>query len=522
MAVEGVPEGGACFSSSAGRSFPEPVAFPAALGLAAATALLLDLSFPHPRQAWLAWVALVPLLVACRHQGPWRGALLGLVMGAGFHGALLSWTTFFGPVAAVGLVLFKSLAPAVLGAALGARPPGRPLAGSLFAALAWVAMEFAQTWGPLGITWGMLSHSQARVPVLIQVGSLVGPWGLSFVLAFVNAAVAEWVVRAGPGFRRAPAGVRVAGPALAAAAGLVALVLAFGAWRLAHPPAPAGPPVAWGAVQVSMPQDVKWDPAFQQAVMGYLETLSQEAARQGARCIVWPETSIPFRGFLDDPLLVGEVGNLARRLDADLVVGSIERAPRNATFNTATWIEGEFGTPRGRYDKVRLVPFGEFLPWRDYLPPLPQLALVMNYAPGPGPTLLGPKGEEFAALICYESMVPDLARTQALQGARFLVIPTNDAWFGRSSAAAHHFEMAIMRAVETGRPTIQAGNTGISGFITPTGQVLQETALDQRCAVVASLAPVAELTPYCMVGDVLAWASLAGALGMLVAGLRRA
>ena len=81
--------------------------------------------------------------------------------------------------------------------------------------------------------------------------------------------------------------------------------------------------------------------------------------------------------------------------------------------------------------------------------------------------------------------------------------------------------MAIMRAVETGRPTIQAGNTGISGFITPLGQVLRETTLDQRCTVVASLAPVAELTPYCLLGDVLAWACLAGALGMLLPGLRR-
>lgn len=500
------------FSPPPEASSPSRVGLPAALGLAALSALLLYLSFPHPRQNWLAWVALVPFLVACRHQGPWRGALIGAVTGAGFQATLLSWATFFGTFAMVGLVAFKTVAPALLGAALGGYRPRNPLASVAFAAMAWLSMELYQTCGPLGMTWGMLSHSQARVPVLIQIGSLFGPWGLSLVIAFVNAALAEWwLTRA-----RRP---------LAAAAALTALTAVFGLWCLANPPAPSGPPVRWGVVQVSMAQNVKWDPNFQEEIMQRLETLSASAAARGAQVIVWPETAIPYRQFSEFPGLVHRVAELGRSLRAWLIVGSIERAPGNATYNSAHLFAPD-GTMAGRYDKFRLVPFGEFLPWKEYLPKLPGSELVMNYAPGESMKMFGlgtgaGAPVKVCVLICYESMVSDLAREQTAKGANFLVIPTNDAWFGDSSAAPHHFDMAIMRAVEMRRPAIQAGNTGLSGFVTATGQVLQESRMDERVALVESLAPVAELSLYTRMGDVLAYASLLGALVLLVLSRRR-
>lgn len=500
-------KGRATFSPSDGPSSPSRVGLPLALGLAALSAFLLYLSFPHPRQNWLAWVALVPFLVACRNQGPWRGALIGAVTGAGFQATLLSWATFFGTFAMVGLVAFKTVAPALLGAALGWYRPRNPLASVAFAALAWLSMELYQTCGPLGMTWGMLSHSQARVPVLIQIGSVFGPWGLSLVIAFVNAALAEWwLTRA-----RTP---------LAAAAALTALTAVFGLWSLANPPAPSGPPVRWGAVQVSMPQDVKWDPAFQEEIMQRLETLSASAAAQGAQVIVWPETAIPYRQFSEFPGLVHRVAELSRSLRAWLIVGSIERAPGNATYNSAHLFDPQ-GQMAGRYDKFRLVPFGEFLPWKEYLPKLPGSELVMNYAPGESLKMFSFDGMQVCVLICYESMVADLAREQAAKGANFLVIPTNDAWFGESSAAPHHFDMAIMRAVEMRRPAIQAGNTGISGFVTPTGVVLQESRMNEVVALVESLAPVSELSVYTRLGDLLAYASLLGALVLLGLSRRR-
>ncbi len=493
-----------------------PLPFRLGLPLAALSALLLSLSFPHARQAWLAWVALVPFLVACRGQGFRRGALLGLALGVGFQASLLSWAHLFGPLALVGLVFLKSLAPALAGGILGMGLEGRSGQRSLFAAATWVTMEFLQTLGPLGITWGMLGQSQARVPVLIQVGALAGPWGLSFVLALVNAAVAEQVLALwGRGSRREGA------VGLAWAAALAGLVVLFGAWRLEHPPQASAGPVAWAAVQVSMPQNVKWDPQFQETIMRRLEALSAEAARGGAQVVVWPETAIPYRGFLGNPHLVRRIRDLAEGLGVWLLVGSIEPAADGGTHNTASLFSPD-GHLAGRHDKHRLVPFGEFLPGKRYWPPLPQLALVMNYLPGPPPRPLQMESTGFGVLICYESMVSHLARDLVRQGASYLVIPTNDAWFDRSSAAAHHFDMAIMRAVETGRPTIQAGNTGISGFVTATGQVLAESRLFERRVLVARLAPVSEPTLYTRVGDLVAWLCLVGtALALVRRGLGR-
>ncbi|MGI5843727.1 MAG: apolipoprotein N-acyltransferase [Candidatus Xenobium sp.] len=502
------------FSPARSGSFRLP--FWQALLLALASALLLHLSFPHARLHPLAWLALIPFLLACRGQGLLRGTILGLVLGICSQTLLLSWTLLFGPLALVGAVCIRSIAPALLGAVLGRRRPGGAVGDAFFAASAWVAMEFLHTLGPLGVTWGMLGHTQARVPVLIQVGALVGPWGLSFILAFTNAAVAAWVVHwRTSGLRE---GTRRAGPALAWAAGFCSLALLFGTLRLAYPPAASGPPLAWGVVQVSMPQNVKWDPAFQAQTMDRLEALTRQAAAQGAQAVVWPETSIPYRGFLQTPALTFRISRLARDLGIWLLVGSIESAGHQATFNTVSLFSPQ-GHLVGRHDKHRLVPFGEFLPWKRYLPPLPQLDLVMNYKPGPRPHPLDLGGTPVGVLICYESMISHLPADLAAQGARFLLVPTNDAWFGETTAAAHHFDMAILRAVETGCPTIQAGNTGISGFVSATGEVLSETRLMERGVRVARLVPISGETLYTRIGDLLAWACVAWTLLAVLASL---
>lgn len=122
-------------------------------------------------------------------------------------------------------------------------------------------------------------------------------------------------------------------------------------------------------------------------------------------------------------------------------------------------------------------------------------------------------------LICYESMISHLPADLAAQGARFLLVPTNDAWFGETTAAAHHFDMAILRAVETGCPTIQAGNTGISGFVSATGEVLSETRLMERGVRVARLVPISGETLYTRIGDLLAWACVAWTLLAVLASL---
>lgn len=474
----------------------------AACLLALLSAFLLYLSFPHPHLSGFVWVALVPFFYACRGQGTARGAVLGFLLGCGFQYGLLSWATVFGFDAQVALVVLKAIGSALMGALVGGYRPQRPFLTALFFASAWIGLEYFQMLGPQGTTWGMLSHSQARQLVLIQIGELTGPWGLSFVIAFWNAALAEllWTRRR-------------ALPTLGVALGLGAVTLAFGWARLQHRWG-EGQPIMLGVVQTSMEQDHRWDPDFREEIMTRLWSLTRESARKGARMVIWPETSVPYPFFLDTEPLRQRASMLAQENQIYLLTGSIERGSQpNTTRNVATLIDpaGNFGLSS---DKIRLVPFGEYLPLPGFMRDWPVFDRVMRYLPGDKQVLF-PQPVPFGVLICYESMVPQEPLHKVELGAGLLVVITNDAWFGKSSAAMHHFEMAIMRAVEMRRPVVQCGNNGISGFVLPSGQVVAESKLDEVLELTHEVVPETYRTLYSRTGDLVAYLALAVVLAML-------
>ena len=303
--------------------------------------------------------------------------------------------------------------------------------------------------------------------------------------------------------------------------------LAYGVVRLQAAPETRDNPdsVLVGSVQVNMGRDVKWDPRFAEIALARLEELSMLASSQGAKIILWPETSIPYRGFRNDPQLTLRMGMLGRVTQSWLIVGSIEMMAdeERHTLNSASLIAPDGGF-EGRYDKQRLVPGGEYLPFESTLRPFKIFDRVMRYLPGGGNGILTCRlgeGREMrlGLLICFESMVPYLAVQRARDGAQALAVATNDGWFGNTSAITHHFEMAIFRAVETGRPVIQSGNTGISGMIDAYGRVLRETAPDEKTEVVSPLLSTREMTMYVRCGDYVAW--LGGLAWLLVASFCR-
>jgi apolipoprotein N-acyltransferase len=295
-----------------------------------------------------------------------------------------------------------------------------------------------------------------------------------------------------------------------------------------------------------MGRDIKWNPRFAEEALARLQELSLLAANQGSQLTIWPETSIPYAGFRDSLALTQRIGNLARVSRSNLLVGSIELAgdAEHHTYNTASLI-GFQGGFVDHYDKQRLVPGGEFLPFESLLRPFSIFDRVMRYLPGggsgvilchfpppgpptsipgganappPGPPTSFPGGANapppgpptsadlhLGVLICFESMVPSVAADRVRAGAEALSVSTNDGWFGDSSAITHHFEMAIFRAVETARPVIQSGNTGISGVINAYGEVLGETKANQKSFVVGPLVPGHERTFYVSWGDWVAW-----------------
>lgn len=287
--------------------------------------------------------------------------------------------------------------------------------------------------------------------------------------------------------------------------------LVFGQWRLQQA-WNLGPTFTAAAVQNSMGRDVRWDPNYAQIAIQNLEKLTLRAAERGAKLIVWPETAIPYRGFRKIPQLTFEIGLLALKSKSYLIVGSIEKAEDEFkhTLNSASLITPQ-GAFEGQYDKQRLVPGGEYLPLEKWLRSYPIFDRVMNYTAGKNSTGVfncTELGIHPGILICFESMVPYLAAQRVRDGSDVLVVATNDGWFGDNPAIAHHFEMAILRAVEQGRPVIQCGNTGISGMIDQCGRILEETPINQPAVAVHQLTACRQITVYAHIGDVLAWLSL--------------
>ena len=480
----------------------KPLPFRWALLFSSGAALLLMLAFPFTRLFPLTLVCLVPFMLALRGQGWLRGLLFGLLFGFLYQSYIMFWANFFGVPAYLFLAGYKTVLPGFFGLLCGALSRKRPELFPLAFVSGFVALEYLQTFGPFGVTWGMLSHAWARYPLFLQCCSLFGPWTLSFLLLLVNASLlVAWL----PDYRSQRLRWWTASAALWLAA------VGFGAWRLQQDWGP-GKTFKAGIAQNSMGREVRWDPNFAQTALQNLEKLTLAAGAQGAQLIVWPETAVPYRGFLKLPQLTFEVGMLGLQSKSYIIVGSIEKLDDeyNHTVNCASLVTPQGGF-EGRYDKQRLVPGGEYLPLEKWLRPYKIFDRVMRYTPGEhaGGIFECPElGIRPGMLICFESMVPYLAAQRAREGSDVLVVATNDGWFGTNPAIMHHFEMAVFRAVEQGRPVIQCGNTGVSGMIDERGRILEETPINQPVLAVHEVTARQQPTVYAQVGDVLAGLAL--------------
>lgn len=480
-----------------------------------ASGILLAVAFPGTggRQE-LAFIALVPLLLAIEGVGWRRAALLGFVSGLTFWLITISWIA--GTIVRHGGVPWV-LAGAVLLSlaaylatftaafcALVARGPARE--GALYvvgAASFWVALEFVRTYLLTGFPWNLLGYSQSRNIPLIQVAAVTGVYGVSFVLVAVNAALARLVVSSAGTRREGVDAVVVAGTVVLAAVGL--------AW--VSPPPHDEPTAPVAVVQANVAQEIKWDPAVQRATLDLYANLTRQAARGGAGLVVWPETAIPFV-VRDDPRWP-EVPALARDTGIHLLVGAPD--VHDGLLRNSAFVIDRDGVVLGRYDKRHLVPFGEYVPLGRLLSFADAIAGsgVGAFAPGTEATVFGTPAGRLGVVICYEAIFPGEVRDLFRGGAEILVNLTNDAWFGRSAAPEQHLAMAILRAVENRAYLIRAANTGISAIIAPDGHVVRASGLFTQEIITGAVAPRGGPSFYTRHGDLFAWTTVAVALAAL-------
>lgn len=406
---------------------------------------------------------------------PGRAAFLtGWGAGAGFFASALHWivepflvdAARHGWMAPFALVILCGGLALFWGAAFwAARRANRVVGGPLALAVFWAGAEFARSWALTGFPWALPAYAWTDTPVA-QVSALIGPYGLSaLTLATMTAPGALLLPPARSALRFAPC---------VAAAALLAAGWGWGALRVNGAADATGPPIR--ILQTDVDQAGKWRRENVAPNLAMLMGLSTAPAAEAPAVIVWPETAVTF--------LIDEDGAARRAIRAELdqaagggrgaalALGALRRAPGGGFFNSFHLL-GDGGRVIATFDKVHLVPFGEYMPFADMLRRIglgSLTGLAGGLEAGRTHTLMTPEdAPPFAPLICYEMIFPR-ETAAAAEGAAWMTLGTNDGWFGDWAGPAQHLAMAQMRAIETGLPIARAANSGHSAMIDPYGR----------------------------------------------------
>ena len=485
--------------------------------------ILLALSFPRFGHPALAWIALVPLLIAlsgwqgrpgmCPGQRPQRAFTLGLVAGFVYFIGTIYWTgtvvqTFGGlaaPVAAVAavlLALYMALFPALASVMVSRLVNRMGVAGLLFAPAAWVGTEFFRGHLFGGFPWVPLGNTQVTVLPVAQLASVLGVYGLSGLVALVSAALACAALTTG---RQRIASIAGVGVVLLAVAG-------WGSWRIAEGSLTReGTPLRVGIVQGNIAQADKWKDTEARRIFTTHVAMTRDVVKRGAQLVMWPESSTPFM-FEEDEAGETAVRQLAREAGVPILLGSDQgdRSQLPLRLYNAAFLVTPEGETAAVYRKIHLVPFGEYIPFRflvSYVSPL--VDSLGEFAAGDAMVMLPVGSHLISTAICYEVVYPSLVRQAVNGGSELLTTITNDAWYGESSAPFQHFAMASMRAIEQGRYLARAANTGISGVIDPYGRVASQSAIFEQVGIVEEVRLLTSRTIYSAIGDAIAYVSIA-------------
>lgn len=467
-------------------------------------------AFPAPSLWWFAYVALVPWVLLIRSAPTGRRAAYdGWLGGTGFmlgvhHWLLPNLHVFMFVMAALLGVLWAPWGVLVRRFLAGAPSGGRIAAALVVVPSGWLAVELVRSWQGLGGPWGLLGSSQWQVGPALRLASVGGVWLLSFLVVVVNVAVAVLVAVRGS---RAPA---VAGLLATAAVGSAA-------WAGAPRPAPAG------QVRVAVVQpgwaDAAGSPGRR---FDREEALTRRLVGQDVDLIVWGESSVGF-DLAERPDLADRIAALSRATGADVLVNVDARRSDRPGIYKSSQLVGPQGPTGDRYDKMRLVPFGEYVPARSVLGWATSVGeaagedrrrgtrqVVMDVAGGPGGAL------RFGPMVCFESAFPDMSRHLARHGAQLLIAQSATSTFQRSWAPAQHASLAALRAAETGRPMVHATLTGVSAVYGPSGErVGPRLGTDASTSAVYEVPLAGGVTPYVRFGD---WPVHAALLVLAVTG----
>lgn len=440
----------------------------------------------------IAWVAIVPLLIALQDKDKKTSFLLGTITGFIYFLGTIYWVFnsiyYYGNIpAALGLLLTLSLSlycglyVGVFSSLYNLLSKRSTIPSVITVPVLWVTVEYVRSYAFTGFPWSVLGYSQYSFLPLIQVSDITGVYGISFIVASFNGLAYELLSlprrrRMFPLVSRGHVAVNSLLFFM-----MITVTIAYGLLRTGS--AERGTPVRASVIQGNIEQRHKWDKGFQQDIIKTYEKLSRSVLDDEPDLIIWPESALPFV-FGQDMELTEAFTQFQKELGTYLLFGSVTAQERTISpplyANSAVLMSPE-GAVLSVYNKIHLVPYGEYVPLRRLLPFVKKLtAGTGDFMRGAEPIVMETPFLRIGPLICYEIIFPGLVRKFANRGADVLVTITNDAWFGKTSAPYQHFSMAVFRAVENRLPVIRAANTGISGFINTKGRILKSSNLFVR------------------------------------------
>ncbi len=444
------------------------------------------------------FIAPIPFLWLVRGSRPGRAALCGFVFGLVFFGALLYWILLFGELGWVSLVLMSAGFAAAFGAlAPAVWRPEHPLLGTFGLAALWTLIEWVRGAFPLGgFTWGQLATTQVDAPAL-PLASVAGALGLSFLVMLVAGSMLLALERWGSGARLRALGA-------AALAGIV--VIAPAAIPTSAPSDDEPIDVAVIQVNVDAVEHLVGDAEDIAVAMLHVDR-HRALASDPPDLVVWGEGALD-PGALDDSETRRAVMDVIATVGVPTLAGAVTRDAEGNERTVTLAFDGT-GAVVDEYAKVHLVPFGEYVPFRDALSWISATEQVpVDRVPGEEVTLISLPGlPAFGTPICYENSFPAIDREMVRLGAGFLVVTINNASYDRTAASEQHLQMSRLRAVENARWVVHAAVSGISAFIDPSGGVVDSRGLFEPATMRRPILASVETTPYTRYGAWVVWGS---------------
>ncbi|UCH00751.1 MAG: apolipoprotein N-acyltransferase [Deltaproteobacteria bacterium] len=479
-------------------------------GLAGLSGLILTASFSPIGLDWIAWISLIPLLVSIKDKSSIVALRLGLLAGLCHYLTLIYWIVVvlsnYGNISLIlslGVLTLLSLYLALYIAFFALIVIGFKKYGlsPFWGASVWVALEYARTHIMTGFPWCLLGYSQySRLP-LIQISEISGVYGISFIIVLVNIVLYKIFFTYNPTERKLMA------IEITLTFFLVGFILIYGYVNLREKADTnlEGKGLRAVIIQGNIDQSLKWNPDFQERTLAIYNKLSGKSVDFRPQIIIWPETAVPFF-FQDRSYLSKEVFKAAKITNSNILFGSpaYVKDKDDIFYYNRAYILSE-NRVFDHYDKVHLVPFGEYVPLKKYIPFVHRLVPAAgDFSSGKEVKPINTPDLRIGVLICFEAIFPDISRKFAIQGAELIVNITNDAWFGHTSAPYQHLSMAVFRCIENGLPMARAANTGISAFILANGKIVDKSGLFVRDVLKKEIKLRQNKTFYSQSGDIFA------------------